>query len=106
MGEKVRDVKENLCYVGAENDTELTTAGIDQKTYVFPDENIVTVVPNVSVASERMIARDVKEKPCCICLDFDTEHKSTVEFDKKKTYELPDGNIISVGAGRFRCVEE
>ena len=60
---------------------------------------------NVSVAAERKIARDVKEKPCYICLDFDTEHKSTAEFDKKKTYELPDGDIISVGAGRFRCVE-
>ena len=100
--ECVRDVEENLCYVGADHDA----AGIDQKkTYVFPDENIITVVPNVSVAAERMIARDVKEKPCYICLDFDTQHKSTAEFDKKQTHELPDGNIISVGAGRFRCVE-
>ena len=72
---------------------------------MFPDENIVTVVSNISVPAERMIARHVKEKPCYICLDFDTEHKSIAEFDKKQTYELTDGNIVSVGAGRYRCVE-
>ena len=26
-------------------------------------------------------------------------------FDKEKTYELPDGNIITVGSERFRCPE-
>ena len=25
--------------------------------------------------------------------------------DKEKTYELPDGNIITVGSERFRCLE-
>ena len=25
--------------------------------------------------------------------------------DKEKTYELPDGNIITVGSERFRCPE-
>ena len=35
-----------------------------------------------------------------------TELKSTAEgLDKKKTYELSDGNIISVGDDRFRCPE-
>ena len=32
-------------------------------------------------------------------------HKSIAEFDKKKSYELPDRSVISVGARRFRCVE-
>ena len=41
----------------------------------------------------------------CICLDLDTEHKSTAEMDKEKTYELPDENIITIGVRRFRCVE-
>ena len=72
---------------------------------MFPDENIVTVVPNVSVAEERKIARDVKENPCHICLVFDTEHKSTADSDNEKTCELPDGNVSTVGVERFRCVE-
>merc|ERR1712060_732101 len=30
---------------------------------------------------------------------------ATESSDKEKTYELPDGNIITVGAERFRCPE-
>ena len=37
--------------------------------------------------------------------DNDTELKSTAESsDKKQTNTLLDGNIITVGPGRFRCV--
>ena len=46
-----RDVMEKKCYISLDHDTELKpTAEIDQeKTYVLPDENIVTVAPNFSV---------------------------------------------------------
>jgi len=49
------------------------------------------------------IARDVKEKLCYIALDFDTEMKAATR--SSDTYELPDGNIITVGSERFRCPE-
>ena len=51
---------------------------------------------------EKEIARDVTEKLIYICLDYDTELKSTAEHDKEKTSELLDGNIITVGAERVR----
>jgi len=50
--------------------------------------------------------RDVKEKLSYIALDFDNEMKDANESsDKEKTYELPDGNIITLGTERFRCPE-
>ena len=46
--------------------------------------------------AEKEIVPVVKEKPCYVCLDFGTEHKSLVQADKENVYVLPEGNIITV----------
>ena len=52
-----------------------------------------------ATAAERESVRDVKEQ----LFWYDNKMKSTAESsDTEKTYELPDGNIIIVGAERFR----
>ena len=58
-----------------------------------------------TAAAEREIARDVAVEPCYIGTAHDTELKSTAETDKEKTFELPDRNIIVVGAKRYHCAE-
>ena len=61
---------------------------------------------SLTASTVREIARNVIKKPCCIGDDYDTELKSLAETDKEKTCELPEGNISTVGAVRFRCAEE
>merc|ERR1712048_162099 len=59
-----------------------------------------------TTTAEREIVRDVKEKLCHFALEFDTEMKEAGgNLDMEKTFELPDGNIITVGTEQFRCPE-
>ena len=58
--ETLCDVQEYLCYVDAEHDTELTTVVVDkEKTCELPNGNIITVIPNGSVARKCGFSRTV-----------------------------------------------
>jgi len=59
-----------------------------------------------TTSAEREIVRDIKEKLAYVSMNYDDDVASAQDSSEvEKQYELPDGNIITVGAERFRCPE-
>lgn len=68
---------------------------LDEKGYYF----ITT--------AEREVVRDMKENLCYVALDYQNEYQafSSKEKSAEKSYELPDGQVVTVGTERITCAE-
>ncbi len=83
--------------------SKIDLAGCDLTEYLG---RIITESGRCFPPSNGKIVDNIKEKLCYVALDFEEEMKRATESSAlERSYELPDGNVITVGNQRFRCPE-
>lgn len=105
-----RDLTDYLMKILTERGYSFTTTGNDYITFATTSLNPKWIMDVSSLwtwhAAEREIVRDIKEKLCFVALDFDADLETAATSSSlEKTYELPDGQVITIGNERFRCPE-
>ncbi|TFL06571.1 actin-like protein [Pterulicium gracile] len=60
---------------------------------------------HLHTTAEREVVRTIKEKCCYVSMHHDKEEKEMVGNNKGEEFRLPDGNVITLGAERFKAPE-
>jgi len=61
---------------------------------------------NMTTSAEKEIVRNIKEQLCYVAQDFEGELQEAQQSSTAEAnFELPDGQILTIGDERFRCPE-
>lgn len=61
---------------------------------------------NFHTSAEQEVVRDIKEKICYVAFNIEkTEKDDSEDVEPEVPYKLPDGNVIQIGAEKFRAPE-
>ncbi|OMO91843.1 Actin-related protein [Corchorus olitorius] len=77
--------------------TDYLSKSLAQEGYLF------------TTSAEKEIVRDIKERLAYVAMDFNKELLATTSRERRseieRQYELPDGQVITIGGSRFKCSE-
>lgn len=73
--------------------------------YAWHEIGLIKIKLCTSVA-ELEIVREIKENIGYVAMDFEKDMATSLRsFSIDKSFELPDGQMITIGNERFRCAE-
>ncbi|KAH3759771.1 beta-actin [Pelomyxa schiedti] len=85
--------------------TRMELAGCDLSQYLL--RMLTERGYSFTTPADNEVLRDIKQKLCYVAADFQTELNKTTESPHclDMTYQLPDGNTVTLGKERFTCPE-